>query len=114
MQNNLEVWKVSHELTLKVYKITDKFPKAEQFGLTNQLRRSASSMPTNIIEGQARQHPKEFIQFLYIARGSNAETNYHLFLAKELNYVTLTEYQEMLTLCDRIGMMLNKLIKAIK
>lgn len=70
MESNLEVWKLSHKLTIEVYKITQVFPKAEQFGLVSQVRRSASSVPTNIIEGQARQYKKEFIQFLYIAKGS--------------------------------------------
>ena len=79
MNSNLEVWKLSHQLTLEVYKISKSFPKSEQFGLVSQVRRSASSVPTNIVEGQARQYKKEFIQFLYIAKASLEETNYHLF-----------------------------------
>ena len=67
---------------VEVYKITQVFPKAEQFGLVSQVRRSASSVPTNIIEGQARQYKKEFIQFLYIAKGSLEETKYHLILVR--------------------------------
>ncbi|MDI5950763.1 four helix bundle protein [Flavobacterium sp. LB2P87] len=63
MESNLEVWKLAHQLTIDVYRITQGFPKAEQFGLTSQVRRSISSVPTNIIEGQARQYKKEFIQF---------------------------------------------------
>jgi four helix bundle protein len=70
MESNLEVWKLAHQLTLDVYKITQAFPKSEQFGLTSQVRRSVSSVPTNIIVGQARQYKKEFIQFLYVAKGS--------------------------------------------
>ena len=61
MESNLEVWKLAHQLTLEVYKITQSFPKSEQFGLMSQMRRSVSSVPTNIIEGQARQYKKEFI-----------------------------------------------------
>ena len=83
MESNLEVWKVAHQLTVEVYKITQSFPKSEQFGLTSQVRRSVSSVPTNIIEGQARQYKKEFIQFLYVAKGSLEETNYHLYLSKD-------------------------------
>ena len=63
MESNLEVWKLSHQLTIEVYKISQCFPKTEQFGLVSQVRRSVSSVPTNIIEGQARQYKKEFIQF---------------------------------------------------
>ena len=85
MESNLEVWKLSHQLTIDVYKLTQVFPKSEQFGLVSQVRRSVSSIPTNIIEGQARQYKKEFIQFLYIAKGSLEETNYHLFLSNLLN-----------------------------
>ena len=68
MESNLEVWKLSHQLTIEVYKITQVFPKAEQFGLVSQVRRSASSVPTNIIEGQARQYKKEFIQFYILQK----------------------------------------------
>ena len=113
MNNPLEVWKLAHELTVAVYKITATFPKLEQFGLTSQLRRSTSSIPANIVEGQARQHKKEFIQFLYIAKGSAEETNYHLFLSKELGYINGEEYKPLEENCIRIKMMLNKLIKSI-
>jgi four helix bundle protein len=88
MESNLEVWKTAHQMTLAVYKVTQNFPKSEQFGLTSQVRRSAASVPTNIIEGQARQYKKEFVQFLYISKSSLEETNYHLFLAKELGYLS--------------------------
>lgn len=68
MESSLEVWKLAHQLTLEVYKITQSFPKSEQFGLMSQIRRSVSSVPKNIIEGQARQYKKEFVQFLYIEK----------------------------------------------
>jgi len=113
MESNLEVWKVAHQLTIQVYKISGTFPKTEQFGLTSQVRRSVSSVPTNIIEGQARQYKKEFIQFLYISKGSVAETNYHLFLSKDLGYITEEEYIVLFELCTRIKMMLFKLIKSL-
>tara|TARA_R110002072_G_scaffold289873_4_gene457237 strand:- start:143 stop:355 length:213 start_codon:yes stop_codon:yes gene_type:complete len=68
MESKLEVWKLAHQLTLEIYKISNKFPSSEMYGLTSQIRRSSSSVPTNIIEGQGRQYQKEFIQFLYIAK----------------------------------------------
>ena len=113
MESNLEVWKIAHQLTLAVYNVTQNFPNTEQFGLSSQVRRSVSSVPTNIIEGQARQYKKEFIQFLYIAKRSLDETNYHLYLSKDLGYITETDYSFLFELCTRIKMMLYKLIKSL-
>ncbi len=112
--NNLEVWKVSHELVLLVYDVTRRFPKEETFSLTSQIRRSVASVPANIIEGQGRQYKKEFIQFLYISRGSIEETHYHLFLAKDLGYISEKEFENLATLCVRVKMMLTKLIQSLK
>jgi len=114
MECKLEVWKLSHQLTLDVYKVSTRFPSSEMYGLTSQIRRSSSSIPTNIIEGHGRQHKKEFIQFLYIAKGSLEETNYQLFLAKDLAYISNEEYVKLFELCTRIKMMLYKLIKSLK
>jgi four helix bundle protein len=114
MECNLEVWKLSHHLTIEVYKITQLFAKSEQFRIISQVRRSTSSVSTNIIERQAKQYEKEYIQFLYIAKGSLEETNYHLFLSKGLSYITEADYNKILELCTRIKMMLYKLIKSMK
>ncbi|KQR72697.1 four helix bundle protein [Pedobacter sp. Leaf176] len=113
MKNKLEVWKKSHDLILSIYSVTKQFPKEELFGLTSQIRRSAASIPTNIIEGQARQYVKEFKQFLFIAKGSLAETQYHLFLAKNLNYMNDQNYDIINTQIISIKMMLAKLISAL-
>jgi four helix bundle protein len=114
MECKLQVWKLAHQLTLDVYRVSKDFPSSEKYGLTNQVRRSASSVPTNIIEGQGRQYKKEFIQFLYIAKGSLEEANYQLFLAKDLEYISNEEYLKLFELCTRIKMMLYKLIKSLK
>ena len=114
MENKLEVWKLSHQIVVRVYRLTDRFPKSEQFGLISQLKRSISSVPANIVEGQARQYKKEFIQFLFIAKGSMEESHYHLFLAKDLGYISETEYEELKTDCNRVKMMLHKLIQSLK
>ena len=113
MENKLEVWKKAHDLTLSIYLLTKNFPKEELFGLTSQIRRSAASVPTNIVEGQARQHAKEFKQFLYIAKGSLAETHYHLFLAKSLAYLNEETYIMMNAEIISIKMMMAKLIKSL-
>jgi len=78
----LDAWTTAIELAQLVYKTTDKFPAKEQFGLTNQARRAAISIPSNIAEGAARQTKKEFIQFLYIAKGSLSELDTQLELAR--------------------------------
>ena len=114
MECKLQVWKLAHQLTLDVYEVSKNFPSSEKFGLTNQVRRSSSSVPTNIIEGQGRQYKKEFIQFLYIAKGSLEEANYQLFLAKDLEYISNEQYIKLFDLCTRIKMMLYKLIKSLK
>ncbi|WP_026894351.1 four helix bundle protein [Clostridiisalibacter paucivorans] len=110
---DLKVWQKAHELTLKIYKITKVFPEEEKFRLTNQICRSASSVPTNIVEGRGRYHNKEFKHFLYIARGSLEETKYHLILSKDLNYISKQNYEELMDLSIEIGKMLSGLIKSL-
>ena len=110
----LKVWQKSHELALKVYKVTWQFPNEEKFGLTSQIRRSAVSVAANIVEGSKRQHLKEYIQMLYIAQGSLSEANYYLLLAKDLNYLTDKNYQELFNHGEEIGKMLSGLINSLK
>lgn len=90
-----EVWQISHEMTLKIYSLTNSFPKDEIFGLISQLRRAASSIPTNIAEGCGRNSDKEFNQFLNIALGSALETEYLLLLSNDLNYLKAEVYQDL-------------------
>ena len=110
----LKVWKILHELVIKIYKITNNFPKEERYRLTDQLCRSAASVPANIAEGQARQTTKEYLQFLYTARGSIAETKYHLILAKDLGYIETSSYNKINTNYNKAGKMLNSLINSLK
>lgn len=114
MQNKLEVWNLVHEFVVDIYKITKRFPKEELFGLVSQVRRSVVSIPADIVEGQASQYKKEFLQFLYVSKGSAEETNYHLFLSKDLGYISGEEYNSLNNKCIRIKMMLNKLIHSLK
>lgn len=83
---DLKVWQRAMQLTIAVYGLTGEFPKAEIYGLTSQLRRSAVSIPSNIAEGQGRLNAGEFKQFLGIARGSDFELQTQLELAKALKY----------------------------
>ena len=79
---DLAVWKKSMDLVTDVYELTSKFPREEQFGLTNQMRRSAVSVPSNIAEGAARNSTKEFIQFLYYSLSSLSELETQLLISK--------------------------------
>lgn len=92
---DLTTWKKNHEFVRAVYEITKHFPATEQFGLTSQLRRSASSITANIAEGYGRFHYKDKIKFYIQARGSNTESQSHIILARELNYLTEKEYLEL-------------------
>lgn len=106
----LEVWQKSHQFVLSVYKITRSFPKEELYALTSQLRRSASSVPANIVEGNEKKSIKEYIQFLYTAKSSLAEAKYHLLLAQDLGYISNITFNELLNNINEIGKMLNGLI----
>lgn len=110
----LKVWKEAHKLVIKIYKITDGFPKEERYRLTNQLCRSATSIPANIAEGQARQTTKEYLQFLYTERGSIAETKYHLILTRDLGYVEDAVYNVIIKSYNKVGKMLNALMNSLK
>lgn len=90
-----DIWKLSHSLTLDVYQITSSFPQEERFGIVSQLRRSSSSVPTNISEGSGRQSEKEFGQFLNIALGSISETEYLLLLSKDLLYISSENFEQL-------------------
>jgi len=82
----LDVWKRAMDIAADIYRISERFPSQEQFGLTAQLRRAAVSVPSNIAEGAARNSDKEMIRFLYVSLGSIAEIDTQLLLAKRLGY----------------------------
>ena len=84
---DLKVWQRSHALVLEVYRQTAGFPHAERYGLVSQLRRAATSAPTNIAEGSKRKHPHDYARFLNIAEASLAETEYLLLLSRDLGYL---------------------------
>ena len=107
----LQVWERSHALALQVYKLTRNFPKSELYGLTAQLRRAVTAIPTNIAEGSARASRREYLQFCYIARGSLAEARYLLRLAHDLDYLSTSDFESTLEACDNIVRMLNGLMR---
>ena len=110
---DLKVWQKSDELAFEVYKITRKFPKDELYGLTSQLRRSALSVPTNIVEGYARKGDKELARFISIAIGSMAETEYLLEFSNRLGYLDEHDYKKTESLRDEVGKLLWNFYKKV-
>ncbi|HPO55898.1 MAG TPA: four helix bundle protein [Ignavibacteriaceae bacterium] len=111
---DLIVWKKSIEFVTEVYKITGTFPSEEKFGLVSQLRRAAVSIPSNIAEGAARNHDKEFIQFLSISLGSASEIETQLIMSLNLNFISEDVFNELNLQNMEIKKMLSGLIKSIK
>jgi len=105
-------WEKSHELVLLVYKITEDYPKHELFGLTSQTRRSAISVPANIVEGFRRQSLKDSIKFYNTADASLEELKYHLLLAKDLKYNSLERYNFILEKSEEVGKLLTRWIQS--
>lgn len=111
---DLIVWQNSIQLVTDIYTLTKNYPKEELFGLTNQLRRAAISIPSNIAEGAARNHEKEFIQFLYISLGSCAEIETQLIISENLEFIDSKTLEVFLGKITDIRNMLIGLIKAVK
>jgi len=112
--HNLRVWEKSHALTLEVYDATGCFPRNELYGLTSQIRRAASSVPENIAEGCGREGELEFARFCQIAMGSASELEYELLLAKDLRFLDVKVYQDLLGHLAEIKRMLAALIRAAR
>ena len=111
---DLKVWQKAHKLVLDVYKISRKLPSEEKFGIIQQLRRSASAIPTNIVEGHERSSTKEFLRFLNIAKSSLEEARYQILLCKDLRFISNTDFKKLDSDCDEIGKMLFGLQKSLK
>ncbi len=109
----LEVFKRSHQLTLEIYRITERFPQSEKYGLVAQMRRAAASIPSNLIEGSHRMGKAEYRRFVSIARGSAGELKYHFLLAKDLGYLSEEQYRSMKEKIDSISRMLSGLVKSL-
>ncbi len=107
----LNVWIEARKLVVIIYDITKSYPKEEQFGLTNQLRRCAISIPSNIAEGCGRNHKKDSLQFFFIARGSLYELETQLYLSNDLNYINSHQLDENLTQLEIVRKLLNGFIR---
>lgn len=109
-----DIWKLSHFLTLEIYKITEDFPKEEVFGLTSQIRRASSSVGINIVEGCGRGSDEDFKRFLRNASGSAFEVEYILLLSKDLNYISEEKFLELSPKAEELKMKISKLILKIE
>ena len=109
----LIVWQRAIELTIAIYKLTSQFPDAERFGLTNQMRRAAVSIASNIAEGYGKSSKGEYLLFLGHSHGSCAELETQLVIAKELNFGSRTEMSGAASLNDEVGKMLVALMKSV-
>ena len=110
----LIVWQKAMDLTVEIYRLTKMLPKEELYAITNQMRRAAISIPSNIAEGQSRKSPKEFIQFLNIAKGSNAELFTQLLICERVGYISSSNLIQIKELSREIGRMLSTLISRIE
>jgi four helix bundle protein len=111
---NLTVWQRAIELSVTVYKLTSAFPDSERYGRTNQLRRAAVSVASNIAEGYGRSTKGEYIQFLGHARGSNSEVETQLVIAKALGFGSKQMLQKAEESCGEVGRMLGALLKSLR
>ncbi|HEX8279376.1 MAG TPA: four helix bundle protein [Segetibacter sp.] len=112
MQNykDLKVWEKAHYFTIKVYEFTKMFPKEELYSLTNQIRRSSSSIPANIAEGCGKNTQNDLAHFLNISLGSANEAEYFLILSRDLGYLKQADYELLFTLINEVKGMLISLI----
>ncbi len=110
----IEAWRLADDLTVAIYEHTRDFPSEERYGLTSQLRRAAYSAPANIAEGSARASQRDYLHFLYIARGSLSESQYFLHLAHRLKYLSDEDAEELTSQARSSAACLCGLIRAVE
>ena len=111
---DLEVWKRSVSLVTFIYEITKSYPKEEIYGLTNQIRRSAVSISSNISEGAGRSHTKEFVQFLYISLGSLSELETQVIISENLKFISIDNSAKIQNELTEIRKMIQGLIRNLE
>jgi four helix bundle protein len=111
---NLVAWRKAMDLVEAVYRETTEFPKRETYSLTDQMRRAAVSVPSNIAEGQARFSRREFSRFLQNARGSLAELETQILIARRLHYLEECGAEVLLDQVEEVGRILNGLVNSVK
>ena len=111
---DLTAWGRGHELVLMVYRKTDSFPQKEQFSLTDQMRRAAVSITSNVDEGFSRQSQKEKVQFYSMAKASLTELQNQLLIARDIGYLAKEDFAKLANQSVQISKLLSGLIRAIK
>ena len=111
---DLVAWQKAMDLVTEIYRASHKFPREEIFALTNQLRRAAVSIPSNIAEGQGKSSRKEFLYFLGNAKGSLSEVETQILIARNLGYISEDDLNPLLHLAAEVGRILNGLIASLK
>jgi len=114
LYKDLEVWQKAMELSVEIYRLTKNFPQEERFGLVNQMRRAVVSIASNIAEGQGRIYTKEYLHFLSVARGSQAEVDTQLLLAVRLGYLCEEEAHRAFELLSMTAKLLNGTIRSVR
>ena len=110
----LNAWTDAVDFAQQIYRVTERFPSNEQFGLTSQIGRAAVSIPSNMAEGAARQTKNEFIQFLHISKGSLSELDTQLEIARRLEYLGQVEWEALNERLERVDRMLSGLIRHLR
>jgi four helix bundle protein len=110
----INAWRIADDLTVAIYERSRSFPREEIYGLTSQIRRAGYSVPANIAEGAARESKRDYLRFLYIARGSLSETQYFIHLAHRLGYLTDRDYEPLADQAREAVACLQGLIQAVE
>ncbi|MPS73400.1 MAG: four helix bundle protein [Chryseobacterium sp.] len=111
---DLVVWQKSHQFVLEIYSLTKIFPKDELYALTNQIRRASVSIPANIAEGFTKKTLANKINFLSHSKGSLEEVKYYLILVKDLNYISLNDFEKLTQHAEEVSKLINGYAKSIK
>ncbi len=112
--SELVVWQRGMDLVEEVYSLTKRLPQEERYALIDQIRRSVTSIPSNIAEGQGRSTTREFIHYLSIAKGSKNEVETQLLICVKVGYLEKKEIEKALAISSEIGRMLTKLRKSLE
>jgi four helix bundle protein len=110
----IDAWKLADDFTVAIYTVSRSFPREELYGLTSQLRRASYSVPANIAEGSSRESKRDYLHFLYIARGSLTEAQYFFHLAHRLGYLDESAMAELIGQTRQAFARLHGLIKAVE
>ena len=111
---DLLVWQKSMQLVTEIYRLTSSFPRTESYGLTSQMRRASISIPSNLAEGQARYHPRDFLRFIGHARGSLVELETQIMISAELGYCSREASVALLNQTAHVGALMNNLYSAVE